>query len=384
MKLKRVSKYMYWLLLCIAIGAFCSVWLGRQLDFFGFTFYPTSNNNYIYRNFVDARDGGSSKFITYKDSKDSLYIHYLAGAKRKDPYVGISARPKKKEFFDIYCLAQVLKLELTHSKAAKLPIQVIEEIPNYTDHTKPLSYRYHIFELPVKVGKHQYEVALEDFEEASWWKENNPLSHNLPDFDPSNIAYIGLRNPLKQAVEGQDYEAKLTVHSLALSSNYKLYLICLFLAIELSIFFFFFLLGAFQFWSIYRKGKFFLNAKIVKEDIVEPSVEVEEEQTPEDWVDIVNFISENFHVSEMSLSYLEKKLRISEAKISLLFSEHSADNFRTYVNKKRLEKSIELLRDSKASVSEIALSVGFDYVQSFNRVFKKEYGMTPTEFRKNL
>ena len=41
-----------------------------------------------------------------------------------------------------------------------------------------------------------------------------------------------------------------------------------------------------------------------------------------------------------------------------------------------------MLKDSNQTVENIAATVGYDNVEHFNRLFKKTYGMTPVQFRR--
>ena len=65
-----------------------------------------------------------------------------------------------------------------------------------------------------------------------------------------------------------------------------------------------------------------------------------------------------------------------------LFNKYISQTPIAYLKYIRLQKSCEMLRDSKKSVSEIALSCGFQSASYFTYTFKKELGMLPTEYRK--
>ena len=53
-----------------------------------------------------------------------------------------------------------------------------------------------------------------------------------------------------------------------------------------------------------------------------------------------------------------------------------------YIQDFRLEKSKELLENSKLSISEIAYSTGFSSPNYFSTSFKNKFGKTPKEYRK--
>ncbi len=52
-----------------------------------------------------------------------------------------------------------------------------------------------------------------------------------------------------------------------------------------------------------------------------------------------------------------------------------------YIRCQRLNRVLFLLVVTRRQYQDIALSVGFDSQQSFNRAFRKATGMTPTEYR---
>jgi len=54
-----------------------------------------------------------------------------------------------------------------------------------------------------------------------------------------------------------------------------------------------------------------------------------------------------------------------------------------YLLQKKLEKSMELLHVESYAISDIAYECGFDNINHFNKAFKKQYGLSPSQSRKN-
>jgi len=75
-------------------------------------------------------------------------------------------------------------------------------------------------------------------------------------------------------------------------------------------------------------------------------------------------------------------LYISERHLSRIVYENYSEHLHTIILKKRLDVALELLITGQDSVESIALSVGFKNKNSFHREFKKRFGMTPKEYRK--
>lgn len=55
-----------------------------------------------------------------------------------------------------------------------------------------------------------------------------------------------------------------------------------------------------------------------------------------------------------------------------------------YITQKKLEKAQRILAFSLSSIKEVCYECGFTNPSSFSRMFKDQYGYSPTEFRKNL
>ena len=51
-----------------------------------------------------------------------------------------------------------------------------------------------------------------------------------------------------------------------------------------------------------------------------------------------------------------------------------------FIRNLRMKKAVTLLQEGKLNISEIADAVGFDNQANFSTVFKKFYGMSPTEY----
>lgn len=90
--------------------------------------------------------------------------------------------------------------------------------------------------------------------------------------------------------------------------------------------------------------------------------------------------------SELTLSDLAKNLKISRSQLSALINEGIGDNFYDFINKYRVEEVKRLMVDPAAknyNLLGIALEAGFKSKSTFNLIFKRFTGLTPTEYRKN-
>ena len=94
------------------------------------------------------------------------------------------------------------------------------------------------------------------------------------------------------------------------------------------------------------------------------------------------YIQENYK-KDLSLDALSKELDISPYYFSKLFKEETGSNFVEYLTNLRMSRAKELLKDEKLSMKEICMEVGYSDPNYFSRIFKKNFGMTPTEYRES-
>lgn len=87
---------------------------------------------------------------------------------------------------------------------------------------------------------------------------------------------------------------------------------------------------------------------------------------------------------EFDRSKLASFLDISPDYLSRHFHKECGLSLHDYVNKLRVLKSKELLRDSCIKIKEIAAAVGINDVSYFCAMFKEQTGMTPKEYQKKI
>ncbi|MGN7786147.1 chromate resistance protein ChrB domain-containing protein [Niabella sp. 22666] len=91
--------------------------------------------------------------------------------------------------------------------------------------------------------------------------------------------------------------------------------------------------------------------------------------------------------AQMSVDFkkLSSELELNPSYLSREFSKYFDDlNFGDYVRKKRIEKAIELMANPRISLTEISYLTGFSDQSHFTRIFRKQLGESPSQFRKNL
>lgn len=104
-----------------------------------------------------------------------------------------------------------------------------------------------------------------------------------------------------------------------------------------------------------------------------------EECKDERLIEILNYIQTNY--LDVTLEDLSEKFYLSKPYLSKYIKEKSGVTFGETVKHVRMKKARALLKSTNMTVENIALSVGYQNVEHFNRLFKKAYKMTPVQYR---
>lgn len=93
------------------------------------------------------------------------------------------------------------------------------------------------------------------------------------------------------------------------------------------------------------------------------------------------YVTDNFSSDQVSLSFLSLKFGMNMYQICRLFKREFGVNFHTYLTELKMSRAKEYLRDTSMPVQDIAYLVGYKELKYFFKVFKKQTGLTPSEYR---
>ena len=100
--------------------------------------------------------------------------------------------------------------------------------------------------------------------------------------------------------------------------------------------------------------------------------------------EIKEYVDLNFRDSTLTLKKLVAKFNITAGYISRLFKNELGVSFSDYIEQKRLDLALTMLKENHYKVYEIAEKVGYSSQHYFCTVFKKVMGCTPSDYMRRF
>jgi AraC-like DNA-binding protein len=82
-----------------------------------------------------------------------------------------------------------------------------------------------------------------------------------------------------------------------------------------------------------------------------------------------------------TVKYLASQVHLSSSYLSDLLKKETGKNAQEHIHFYLIEKAKDYLMNTEKNINEIAYSLGFEYPQYFNKLFKQKTGNTPMEYR---
>lgn len=101
-------------------------------------------------------------------------------------------------------------------------------------------------------------------------------------------------------------------------------------------------------------------------------------------VNVKNIVDREYCSNIMSLEYVAQLVRKTPAHISRVFKNEIGCNFSEYLTQKRMQHAAGLLAQADVKIYEVATTVGYVDPSNFIKVFRKQYGVSPNEYREAM
>ena len=97
---------------------------------------------------------------------------------------------------------------------------------------------------------------------------------------------------------------------------------------------------------------------------------------------VIQYINNHLH-ENLDIETLARVGHYSTFHFHRIMRAYLGESLGAFIIRLRMETAVTLLIHSKEAVNDIALKVGYENPSSFNKAFKKRFGKSPEEFRKN-
>jgi AraC-like DNA-binding protein len=140
-----------------------------------------------------------------------------------------------------------------------------------------------------------------------------------------------------------------------------------------------------QFWPC-RSRSYFIEILIALEMCFHNMISEEDTiQKNKDDIDIENILEYIYinYSKKITLDSLSKKFNINRTTLNRRFLELAGSTVIAYLINHRLMVANSILKNTSVPIKEISDRTGFNDIANFSRAFKKQYGISPSNFRKN-
>ena len=124
------------------------------------------------------------------------------------------------------------------------------------------------------------------------------------------------------------------------------------------------------------KGKY-SGAQQQADKVEQPEVKGNDEQLMER---IMRSVNKNLGDSDFSVEILTQEVGISRAQLHRKMKELTGLSTSEFIRNIRLEQAARLLREQKINVTQVAYTVGFSNLAHFSTIFRKHFGVSPSEY----
>lgn len=315
--------------------------------------------------YTDEANGGNSEILQFQPTDSVLALHFQLNPAFHSPYVGISTGPIKTRSVNTSKYNEV-NLKIRGGNIDKVGISLFTPPLNDSHENSKEETIYHTF-LQISSIAQTYSIPIAQFTYPEWWEETHQVSTSKQ--EKPNLGEILHFNVGSAFSPDIDSPKTLEIYSISFSRNNKILFRNLIIIYFALIF-------------IYTTLLLITTNKKEKEKhitVAYKPVETEQKDTVKE--KCLAFINQEFSNNEISLEYVAAKTGISARRITQIIQDDFQCNFKTYINRIRITESKRLLETTQMHIGEIAFKVGFNNQSHFNRVFKAEEQMNPSEYR---
>ncbi len=133
---------------------------------------------------------------------------------------------------------------------------------------------------------------------------------------------------------------------------------------------------------IYQREQ--LRKRFSKSTIIKPSEVTTVSMDQEFLEKTIKIVEQNFEDPQFSVENLADEVNMSTSQLNRKLNALVAQPAGRFISSLRLQRSADLLKQNAGTVAEICYKVGFNDQGYFGRVFKKQFGVSPSTYRKKI
>jgi YesN/AraC family two-component response regulator len=92
----------------------------------------------------------------------------------------------------------------------------------------------------------------------------------------------------------------------------------------------------------------------------------------------------NNNLEHVTLCQIAQYIEMSPNYVSRFFKEKTGENLSDFINRKKMKKAQELLKDHRLLVYQVGYKLGYTDYRNFSRAFKNYCGKAPKEYRESI
>lgn len=96
----------------------------------------------------------------------------------------------------------------------------------------------------------------------------------------------------------------------------------------------------------------------------------------------IKYIEENYYLNDLNINGISEKLEVTSSYLSKLLKKETGLTFVDYLTNIRIKKAMYIMEDPTIKIYDVAELVGYSNQHYFCRAFKKEVGVSPTEYKR--
>lgn len=325
-----------------------------------------SQDSFKIEAYTDASNNGNSKVELLEVTDSMTQMSFSFGEDFHSPYVGLSFTPLSSSVVDVSKYNR-LTVEIQGIGLSRVGIalySIPERNSSYEGPAESLNHSY----LNISDQRIEYHLPIKQFHHPEWWEDVYGITSNTrrkPDL--SRLLHVNIGTAFTSELDGCK---QLRIYSVAFSrDNSSLY----------------FWLGGVYLLLLAMLGIWrFLNSKTRPPSstvtVAYRPLIVDEPESKDEAC--IHFLNTHYNISDLTLEKVATQTGITPRQITHLIHDRFDCHFKTYLNRIRITESKRMLAETEQNMAEIAYHVGFNNQSHFNRVFKTECGISPSEYRK--